>query len=70
MHAPGGPDPGREAQDPRWAAGQLVVGEDGRVLEDRSRRPVATDKLATAHTRPSGPGAECRGQAVKELTLL
>ena len=37
------PDPGLVALDPRWATGQLVVGDDGRVRTDRSRHPRAAD---------------------------
>jgi len=46
------PDPGLAALDPRWATGQLVVGDDGRVRADRSRLPRTVDEPTPA--RPSG----------------
>jgi len=52
------PDPGLVALDPRWATGQLVVGDDGRVQADRSRHPRTVDDPTPA---PPAGGAGSPG---------
>ncbi len=55
------PDPGLVALDPRWHTGDLTVGDDGRVVADRSRHPRAADDPTTATTGPSSPAPARRG---------
>jgi len=56
------PDPGLVALDPRWHTGDIQVGDDGRVVADRSRHPRAADEVTpTATTGPSSPAPARRG---------